>query len=102
MIHSADASEHSFWELPLKRTNVHAQSLRVLYGWSTGSLWEAARYPRFGYGGFSHLYKLQVAVTSNPATKAAAFDAGRDFMDSFVVQLQSRLVQARTPRAIDR
>jgi hypothetical protein len=94
--------EHSFWELPLKTTNVHAESLSVLYGWSTGSLWEAARYPRFGYGGFSHLYKLQVAVTSNPAAKAAAFDAGRDFMDSFVVQLQSRLVQAKTPRAIDR
>jgi len=95
-------AEHGLWELPLKTNNVHAASLRVLYAWSAGGAWEAARHPRFGYAGLSHLYKLQVAVTAAPVEKSSKFDAGRDFLEGFLAQLQPRLIVARTPGLITR
>jgi hypothetical protein len=100
-VHAPEGVEQAFWELPLTKNNVHASPLRVLYGWSAGKNWEAARYPRFGYGGLSHLYKLQVAVTANAATKPSEFDAGRDFLKAFLVQLRPRLIEAHTPGEID-
>jgi hypothetical protein len=99
-VNAPQGREQSFWELPLKTNNVHASPLRVLYGWSAGKNWEAARYPRFGYGGLSHLYKLQVAVTANASKKSTEFDAGRDFLEAFLVQLRPRLIEARAPGAM--
>jgi hypothetical protein len=88
---------HAFWDLSLKANDLNANSLRVLYGWSSGSSWEAARHPRFGYGGLPHLYKLQVAVTSN--SEGTGFDPAEDFLTQFVAQLQPRLVAAARPTA---
>jgi hypothetical protein len=96
-ITTPDGTSHSMWELPLKTNSVHANSLRVLYGWSSGSHWAAANYPRFWYGSLTHLYKLQVAVTAARPNGSNEFDAGRDFLEGFIVQLQPRLVKAHTP-----
>lgn len=101
-VKSTEGVEQAFWELPLKANDVHAAESRVLYGWSNGRIWEAANWPRFSYGGLSHLYKLQVSIVTNSTTKPAEFDAGRDFLEAFLGQLQSRLVEARTPSAIGR
>lgn len=89
----ADGREHALWDLSLKANDLSAASLRVLYGWSTGTSWEAAQHPRFGYGGLPHLYKLQLAVTAHPDA-ASEFDPARDFLTNFVAQLQPRLVPA--------
>ena len=90
-------ASHTFWELPLKTNSVHAAPLRVLYAWSAGPHWEAANYPRFWYGSLTHLYKLQVAVTSSRPGGSTEYDAGRDFLEGFIDQLQPRLVKAHTP-----
>jgi hypothetical protein len=95
-IAARDGTNHRLWELPLKTNNVHAMPLRVFYAWNAGAQWEAAEYPRFGYSGLSHLYKLQIAVTTAGQTKSSDFDAGRDFLEGFLDQLQSRLVEARS------
>jgi hypothetical protein len=95
-------SNHTFWELPLKTNNVHATPLRVMYAWSAGRQWEAAKHPRFGYGGLSHLYKLQVAVTKASLGTSSEFDAGRDFLDQFVEQLQPRLLESHLPGGLIR
>lgn len=88
---------HEFWELPLKPKHaLHHEPLRVFYAWSTGSRWEAAAQPRFGYGGLPHLYKLQIAVETNAGSKAKDFDPGQDFLRCFLDQLQSRMVEARS------
>jgi hypothetical protein len=73
--------EHTLWHLPLKANNIDATSLRVFYGWSTGTEWGAPEYPRFIFGNLPHLYKLQVAVTDHPSSKAIEFDAGQDFLE---------------------
>jgi hypothetical protein len=96
-ISANSGANHAFWELPLKTNNVHATPLRVMYAWSAGTQWEAAKYPRFEFGGLSHLYKLQVAVTKAGPVKSSEFDAGRDFLVGFVDQLQPRLMEARMP-----
>jgi Protein of unknown function (DUF3485) len=95
-----DGRKHTLWRLPFKGNNFDASSLRVFYGWSTGAIWSAADHPRFSYGGLPHLYKLQVAVTDHPASAAIDFDAGQDFLECFLPQIQPRLVAAaRTPTA---
>jgi hypothetical protein len=86
--------EHTLWHLPLKANNLEASSLRIFYGWSTGARWGATEYPRFSFGGLPHLYKLQVAVTSHPASEAIEFDAGKDFLECFLPQLQPQMVEA--------
>ncbi len=91
--------EHTLWQLPLRANNLDASSLRVFYGWSTGSQWGAPEHPRFMFGSLPHLYKLQVAVTDHPASKAINFDAGKDFLECFLPQLQSQMVEASHKRA---
>lgn len=99
-ISTTDNRRHVLWHLPLKANNLDASSLRVFYGWSTGSVWGAAEHPRFSYGGLPHLYKLQVAVTDHPASTAIDFDAGQDFLECFLPQLQPQMVEAaRKPTA---
>jgi len=90
----ASGQKHVFWELPLKANDLHGGPLRVFYGWSTGSAWEAAEHPRFGYGGLPHLYKLQMSVTSEPASQATKFDLAKDFLSHFLPELQTHLVSA--------
>jgi hypothetical protein len=91
--------EHTLWHLPLKANNLGGTSLRVFYGWSTGSTWGAPEYPRYMFGSLPHLYKLQVAVTDHPASEAIDFDAGKDFLECFLPQLQPHMVEASRQRA---
>jgi hypothetical protein len=91
-IRDAAGESHTLWDLSLKANDLDGNSLRVLYGWSSGTAWEAAKHPRFSYGGLPHLYKLQVAVTVQ--SDATGFDPAEDFLTQFVAQLQPRLVEA--------
>lgn len=90
---------HSLWSLSLKGNTLDVSSLRVFYGWSTGGIWGAPEYPRFGFGSLPHLYKLQVAVTDHPSSKAIEFDAGQDFLECFLPQLQPQMVEASSKSA---
>jgi hypothetical protein len=90
-IKTKDGREHSLWQLALEPQKADLLPQTVLYGWSTGTTWEAAEHPRFSYGGTSHLYKVQLAVTS-PA-KIADYDPAEDFLSSFLSELQPKLVE---------
>jgi hypothetical protein len=90
--------DHTFWGLPLRANSLDASALRVLYGWSSGTIWEAADHPRFGYSGLPYLYKLQLAVTDQ-GKDATDFDPALDFVAEFLVQLQPRLVEASRTKA---
>jgi hypothetical protein len=89
--------EHSLWEVRMKSNRIDGAQLRVLYGWTTGERWLAAEYPRFGYGGVSHLYKLQLASGASAAEALEDFDPAKDFLQQFVVQLQGRIVSSQPP-----
>lgn len=90
-------TKHSLWEVRMKSNRVDGASLRVLYGWTTGEGWLAAEYPRFGYGGVPHLYKIQLASSSLPVDSLEEFDPAKDFLQHFFGQIQSRLVSSTGP-----
>jgi len=92
-VSNSQGVNHTFWDLPLKANSLDGTPLRVLYGWSSGTFWEAAQYPRFSYGGLPHLYKLQMAVSANSVSTSTGFDPARDFLNSFLPQLQPHLVE---------
>jgi hypothetical protein len=93
----AASHEHSLWEVRMKSNRIDGAQLRVLYGWTTGERWLAAEYPRFGYGGVAHLYKLQLASNSSVTDSLEDFDPAKDFLGQFVAQLQGRIVNSTPP-----
>ncbi|MEX2176841.1 MAG: exosortase-associated EpsI family protein [Pirellulaceae bacterium] len=91
-------SQHSFWQVNMKSNGADGGKLRVLYGWTTGTQWLAAKHPRYGYGGVPHLYKLQLA-TASTGQSSDEFDASKDFLANFLVPLRHQLVESHTPPA---
>lgn len=94
-IEDKKSSQHTLWQVMLKPNAFESTPLRVLYAWSTGNTFTAAEMPRFKYGGLPHLYKIQLAVTELPSSKAIDFDAGKDFLQNFLPQLAPQMVEAR-------
>lgn len=95
-IKDAEGKEHAFWEVTVKAKGPDAYSQRVLYGWSTGTVWEATGKPRFAFGGAPYLYKLQLAAPPAKRTDLEDFDPCEDFLSQFLVQCGSRMVEARS------
>ena len=93
-IKDTQGTNHAFWEIGLKSNNLEGKALRVIYGWSRGDGWEAAQRPRFGYGGLTHLYKLQLAVPVNQQPRGSDFDPSQDFLMNFLPQLKPFLVES--------
>jgi hypothetical protein len=93
-IKDSQGTNHAFWEVPLKANHLEGTELRVLYGWSSGANWEAAQYPRFGYGGLTHLYKLQIAGSPNQQLNTPDFDPLQDFLVKYLNQLKPFLVES--------
>src|SRR5687768_8550568 len=52
-IQTADGQAHSLWSLHLNPRDPGELPIQVMYGWSTGTTWEAAEHPRYSYGGLS-------------------------------------------------
>lgn len=90
-LQTRDGREHSLWNLEMEPREADQLPLTVLYGWSTGTTWEAAEHPRFSYGGASHLYKVQAAVLSH--SKIVDYDPGADFLAHFLSELETKLVE---------
>jgi uncharacterized protein DUF3485 len=91
---AADGRSHSFWKVALDSKQPDATPLEVLYGWSTGTQWQATERPRYAFGGLSHLYKLQLAASVSDQRNAADFDPVQDFLMGFLDQLQPLLVES--------
>jgi Protein of unknown function (DUF3485) len=91
---AADGRSHSFWKLALDSRHADGMPLEVVYGWSTGTQWEATERPRYSFGGSSHLYKLQLAAAVPAQRNATEFNPVEDFLTGFLSQLQSKLVDS--------
>lgn len=98
-ITAADGRQHELWKLSLSANQPGATPLEVMYGWTTGTAWEATEQPRYSFGGLSHLYKLQVAAAVPERRTKDEFDPVQDFMVGFLGQLQPRLVESSSPAA---
>lgn len=96
-IQDAKGNDHTFWEVTMTSSGLENATQRVLYAWSTGSHWKAAEYPRFKYGGVSHLYKLQLATAANGKNESAEESDSTDtFLAEFLAQLSEQLVASRS------
>jgi hypothetical protein len=91
---AADGRRHTFWKLALDANNVEGMPLEVIYGWTTGTQWEATEHPRYLFGGLSHLYKLQLAAVVSDRRSSTDFDPVQDFLTGFLSQLQPKLVES--------
>jgi hypothetical protein len=75
---------HSFWSVTFEPAKFGAEALRVYYAWNTGSGWRAASAPRFEYGGFPLLYKLQVSGPFDPTAEEGRSDPAGEFLTQLV------------------
>jgi len=91
---AADGRQHTFWKLALDANSVEGMPLEVIYGWTTGTQWEATERPRYAFGGLSHLYKLQLAAVVPDRRSNSDFDPLQDFLTGFLSQLQPKLVES--------
>ncbi len=91
---AADGRRHELWKLSLDANQADALPLEVMYGWTTGTAWEATDRPRYAFGGLSHLYKLQLAAVAPPRRREGDFNPVQDFLTGFLSQLQPQLVES--------
>jgi hypothetical protein len=92
---AADGRRHELWKLSLDANQADALPLEVVYGWTTGTAWEATERPRYAFGGLSHLYKLQLAAVAAERRGKSEFSPLEDFLTGFLSQLQPHLVESR-------
>jgi hypothetical protein len=71
---------NAFWKMTFQSRNVGSQEQTVYYAWSTGAAWEAAKAPRYEFGGGKILYKIQLAGVSGQATRGELADPCKDFL----------------------
>lgn len=88
-------SQDAWWGVRFRLNDVTQQELRVVYGWSTGGLWLAPRYPRWSVASAPLLYKLQMSCVEGIDRAAASAevpqDTSREFLRAFLPILQSAL-----------
>ncbi len=81
-------TQDSFWVSQFNRNGDGGPSFEVWYGWSTGTDWDAAKYPRFW---LTHqLYKIQAAGPTR--TKDESQSAVEQFLEVFVPILRNGAV----------
>lgn len=87
-----DGSDHSFWVLDLKSRQATGVTLRSAYAWSEGTKWIADDNPRYKFGAYSHLYKIQIA---GPGNDADDFDYCKNFLEEIVPSINRMFVPAK-------
>lgn len=83
-------NEQTFWAVDFQPNRDTGSPMRVLYGWSDGSHWEAPADPRYDHAWRPYLYKLQIGgpVTSN----VADFKPCQDFLTQFIELVRPQLL----------
>jgi hypothetical protein len=77
-----DGKAHQFWNTGFSSRGARAEGLNVLYAWSAGDEWIAAKSPRFEFATSPALYKLQIACLQNESE-----DSGKSANIRFLKEL---------------
>jgi hypothetical protein len=77
----------ALWTLLFQSRKLNAHLLRVYYGWSTGSEWQAAADPRYAFARFPYLYKIQLAGIV-AGTESESGNPCRAFLAAFLPRLR--------------
>jgi hypothetical protein len=88
-------AQDEFWLLTFRANDLHGGLLSVGYGWSTGGHWTAPNDPRFKYGGYPYLYKIQLSANIATDIKASEEDPCLKFLADFVPAAQKCLVESQ-------
>jgi len=81
-----------FWSARFQKpNNPSAPQLEILWAWSAGDGWSAPDNPRFSFARKPALYKLYVIRYASPGDKGNSTDAFKDFLKSFVPELNKAL-----------
>jgi hypothetical protein len=76
-----------------KRKATGLESIRIYWGWTTNGKWQAPEYPRLFYAGTRRLQKLYLIHPVTGSDSPDDLAAYRDFMASYVTELNRRLAQ---------
>jgi hypothetical protein len=75
-------SPQTLWKTTFRSNDLLGDRLRVYYGWSLGTTWEASKNPRYKFGGKPLLYKLQIAGPLIDAGVKEDRDPSIDFLQA--------------------
>ena len=83
----------NLWTARFAKQSGRSSDLRLLWGWSPGTAWEAADNPRWQFRGAPFLYKLYVSqeTAGTSAGGAPDGDPGVEFLKEFLPVLNARL-----------
>jgi hypothetical protein len=85
----------AFFGMTFRSNSVDAGILRVYYGWSTGSNWEAEKGGRYAFARSPYLYKLQLAANLGPDPIPGAVDPCELFLKDLLPVLRKHMVSAK-------
>jgi hypothetical protein len=84
-----------FWAMTFRSNSLEGGLLRVYYGWSDGTSWEASDDGRYKYVGLPFLYKIQLAAFLPRNADLKKEDACRLFLNDLLPALQAHMVPAK-------
>ena len=77
-----------FWEVRFRRNDLRGDVLRVAYAWNSGEGWIAPDNPRFMFGRYPFLYKVQVAAVVMTEVDVSEGDPCRAFLRDILPELE--------------
>ena len=83
-----------FWVARFQLDGAVPRPLRIYWAWNGGGGWEASDNPRVAFARAGALYKLYVIRELSRPDEPPEADPAREFMKSFLPQLQGRLFPA--------
>lgn len=93
-VQGADRRKHELWAMTLQSKSLEGGLLRVYYGWSDGTRWEATENGRFKYAGLPYLYKIQLASALPSQPDLEKDDTCRQFLTDLLPVLREKMIPA--------
>lgn len=93
-VRAGDRRLDEFWAMTFQANSLDGGLLRVYYGWSNGTRWEAVSDARFNFAGLPYLYKTQLAAYLPPGADLENEDACRQFLMDLLPVLRGHMVPA--------
>ena len=85
-IPTASQAAYSFSSVLFRSRDLAERPLRVYYAWYNGETWQGAKYPRWQFARYGHLWKVQVACFEDGAGGPNG-DGGQEFLGEMLAAI---------------
>ena len=85
-------SDDRFWAMTFESNDLHADLIRVYYGWTPGNHWAATEDPRISLAWCPYLYKIQLESRLPAGSDLTSNDPCKNFLEDFVPVMKEYLV----------